>query len=82
LGLAKYDVAAPIADVEIKSKSVKIMLGQSIGVPSSACVAKGDTVRKGDVLGVFSPDKLGTSVHAPFDATVTEVTDAYVVLKI
>ena len=82
MGLAKYDVPAPIVDVEIKSKSLKIMLGQSIGAPSAACVAKGDTVRKGDVLGVFAPDKLGTSVHAPYDATVAEVTDAYVVLKL
>ena len=81
MGLQKYDVPAPIVDVEIKSKSVKIMLSQSIGVPSAACVARGDTVRKGDVIGVFAPDKLGTSVHAPFDATVSEVTDAYVVLK-
>ena len=26
--------------------------------------------------------ELGTSVHAPYDATVAEVTDAYVVLKL
>ena len=81
LGLAKYDVPAPIVDVEIKCKSAKIMLSQSIGVPSAACVAVGDTVRAGQKLGDYAQDKLGTAVHAPFDGKVTEVNDKYVVVE-
>ena len=81
LGLAKYDVDAPIVDGEVKCKSAKVMLSQSIGAPSAACVAEGAAVKCGDVLGGFAPDKLGTAVHAPFDGKVTKVTDKYVVIE-
>ena len=57
------------------------MLGQGIGAPSSATVKVGDTVNAGDALGVFTPDKLGTSVHSPINGKVTEVTDRYVAVK-
>ena len=81
LGLAKYDLPAPIVDVKIPAKKVQIMLGQGIGAPSSATVKVGDTVNAGDALGVFTPDKLGTSVHSPINGKVTEVTDRYVAVK-
>lgn len=81
LGLTKYDVPAPIIDVEIKCKSAKIMLSQSIGVPSAACVSVGDTVTAGQKLGNYAADKLGTAVHAPFAGRVTEVNDRYVVIE-
>lgn len=82
LGLAKYDVDAPILDDEVKSGTLKIMLSQSIGVPSAACVSVGDSVKAGDMLGGYAADKLGTAVHAPLSGTVSQVTDKYVMLKI
>jgi Na+-translocating ferredoxin:NAD+ oxidoreductase RnfC subunit len=81
LGLAKYDVEAPIVDVEIKTKKAKIKLSQSIGAPSTACVKVGDTVKYMDVVGAFTPEKLGTAVHAPFDGKVVEVNDQFVVIE-
>lgn len=81
LGLEKYDVDAPIVDVEIKTKKAKIKLAQSIGAPSTACVAVGDRVKYMDVVGAFTPDKLGTAVHAPFDGKVVEVTPQFVVIE-
>ena len=81
LGLAKYDIAAPIIDVEIKTKRAKIMLSQHIGVPATAAVGVGDSIFAGQMLGSFAPDKLGTAVHAPFDGKVTEVTDRYIVIE-
>ena len=69
-------------DTEVRSKKLKVMLSQSIGAPSVACVAVGDKVKAGDVLGAFTPDKLGTAVHAPLDGTVKEVTDKYVTLEV
>ncbi|MBQ9806069.1 MAG: SLBB domain-containing protein [Clostridia bacterium] len=81
LGLGKYDKPAPIVDVEISSKRLKIKLGQSIGAPSVCCVSVGDRVNAGDVLGKFTPDKLGTSVHAPMNGTVIEVNDQFVILE-
>ncbi|MBR3994936.1 MAG: SLBB domain-containing protein [Clostridia bacterium] len=81
LGLAKYDVEAPIVDAEITSKNLKIMLAQSIGAPSAACVKVGDTVKIGDILGMFDESKLGTSVHCPVNGKIKEVTDKYVVVE-
>ena len=81
LGLAKYDLPAPIIDVEIKTRRAKIMLSQHIGVPAAACVKVGEAVSAGATLGNFAPDKLGTAVHAPFAGKVAEVTDTYVVIE-
>ena len=81
LGLEKYDVDAPIIDVDVKTKKAKIKLAQSIGVPSTACVSVGDSVKYMDVVGSFTPDKLGTAVHAPFDGKVVEVNQQFVVIE-
>ena len=81
LGLAKYDVAAPIVDVEIKTKRAKVKLGQSIGAPAVACVSVGDQVKFMDVVGTCAQDKLGTPVHAPFDGKVVEVNQQFVVIE-
>ena len=79
LGLKKYDVECPIDDTLVKADKVKIMLSQSIGAPSVACVNKGDAVKVGDVVGK-APEKLGTAVHASIDGVVTEVNDKYVII--
>ena len=81
LGLAKYDVEAPIIDIDVKTKKAKIKLAQSIGAPSTACVSVGDNVKYMDVVGAFTADKLGTAVHAPFDGKVVEVNQQFVVIE-
>ncbi|MBE6705312.1 MAG: NADH-quinone oxidoreductase subunit J [Ruminococcaceae bacterium] len=81
LGLAKYDVEAPILDTQVSSDSLKIMLSQSIGVPSAPCVKAGDRVKAGDVLGTFDESKLGTAVHSPVNGTVKEVTDKFIIVE-
>ena len=81
LGLEKYDVPAPVVDVEIKTKKAKIKLGQSIGAPAVACVSVGDNVKFMDVVGTCDPEKLGTPVHAPFDGKVVEVNEQFVVIE-
>ena len=79
LGLKKYDVECPIDDSLVKADKVKIMLSQSIGAPSVACVKKGDAVKVGDVVGE-APEKLGTAVHASIDGVVMEVSDKFVII--
>ena len=81
MGLKKYDVPAPLVDVEITSKKVKILLGQGIGAPAVASVKKGDAVKCGDLLGSFTPDKLGTDVHSSSEGVVREVTESYVIIE-
>ncbi|MBR5309242.1 MAG: SLBB domain-containing protein [Clostridia bacterium] len=82
LGLSKYDVPAPIVDTEVTSKTLKIMLSQSIGAPSVACVSVGDTVKTGDVVGSYDEAKLGTAVHSPVNGKVREVNDKFVVIEL
>ncbi len=81
LGLSKYDIPAPLVNVDITCKKVKLMLAQSIGAPSAAAVEVGQTLAAGDVVGAFIPDRLSTPVHTPFAGRVTEVTDTYVMLE-
>lgn len=81
MGLKKYDVPAPLVDADIVTKRAKIMLGQGIGTPAVATVKKGDTVKLGEKIGIYTSDKLGVSVHSPIDGIVTEVTGNSVIIE-
>jgi len=82
LGLTKYDLPAPMLDVEIQTSRVKLMLAQGIGAPASATVRVGQEIAQGEQIAAFDPEKLGTSIHAPFDGIVTEVTDRFVTVEL
>ena len=81
MGLKKYDIPAPLVDVNIEPASIKLMLAQGIGAPAKAVVAKGDAVSAGQLIGAFDEKKLGIPLHAPYGGRVAEVTDSYVVLE-
>ena len=81
MGLKKYDVPAPLVDVEITANKLKVMLAQGIGAPSALGLKKGDAVKAGQLLGAYSEDKLGVSVHAPMDGIVAEATESYVIIE-
>ncbi len=81
LGLAKYDTPAPLVDVNIPAKRVKIKLGQSIGASAVASVSVGDHVEIGTPVGMEIAEKLGTPVHASVTGRVAEVTNTYVLIE-
>ncbi len=81
LGLAQYDVPAPLVNVDIPSRRVKILLKQSIGAAAAPTVAVGDHVEAGTQIGAAAADKLGTPVHASVTGKVTEITDSYVLIE-
>lgn len=81
LGLAKYDVPAWLKDEPVSAKQVKIMLTQHIGAPAQAAVAKGDTVKAGQVIGSAVEGKLGVNTHASIDGTVIDVNEKFVTIK-
>lgn len=81
LGLAKYNVPAPLQEETVKTDHVKIMLSQHIGAPASAVVKVGDKVQVGQVIGQVGDDKLGVCIHASMSGTVTEVTDKAVTIQ-
>lgn len=80
LDLTKYDREAPLDDVVVDMKRVKIMLSQHIGAPASAVVKSGDKVEMGQVIA--EPGKgLSVAIHASISGTVTEVNDKYVIIE-
>lgn len=81
LGLTRYNVAAPLQDELVKARKVKVMLSQSIGVPASCAVAKGDIVKRGQVIGEAAEGKLSMPVHASIDGKIIEANDKFVVIE-
>ena len=80
LGLAKYDLPAPLIDVPMETESAKLLLSQGIGAPAVPAVAVGQSVGKGELIADYGAAALGTPIHAPFDGTVTEVTEQAVII--
>ena len=80
LGLAPYDKEAPLDDAVREVSEVKVLLSQHIGAPAAACVAVGDRVKSGDVIG-RAAEGLSVNIHASIDGTVTETGDQYVCVR-
>ncbi len=81
MGLAKYDVPAPLEDTLVTPDIVKIALTQHIGAPAVSTVSKGDMVTEGQVIGRVDEGKLGVNTHASIRGTVMEVNDRFVTIK-
>lgn len=77
LGLASFDVDAPLADAVVPARSVRVLLSQHIGAPAQPIVKKGDAVQTGQMIA--APGKgLSVGIHASIDGVVSEVTDSYI----
>lgn len=81
LDVQKYDVPAPLSDEEVKPKTVKISLSQSIGAPSVPAVNIGDKVKSGDLIATPKDDALSIALHSSIDGLVTDITDKYIVIS-
>lgn len=83
LGLAKYDVDAPLQPddcwKEKKLYMVKILLSQHIGAPAKAVVKEGAMVQRGECIAVPAGG-LSVGIHASVDGVVRKVTDEYIVI--
>lgn len=80
LNLVKYDVDAPLRDEAVSVNRVKILLGQHIGAPAKAIVAKGDPVKKGQMIG-RPAEGLSVGIHASIDGNVAEVSASYIIIQ-
>ena len=67
--------------VELQPDEVAIPLRMHIGAPASACVAAGDKVEAGALIGQIDEGKLGANVHASVGGTVKSVTDRIVIRR-
>lgn len=81
LGLAQYDVPAPLTEMAVPVKTVKIPMSQHIGAPAKAVVKPGDAVVKGTKIGEAA-EGLSVAIHASVDGIVKKVTEREVVISV
>ncbi len=81
LGLAAYDVAAPLEPIDRSFNKVKILLGQHIGAPAKPVVTVGDTVNKGDLIGEIPEGALGARIFASIPGKVIAVEDGSITIQ-
>ena len=81
LGLGIYDRPAVLTETTYVPEQVTLLLKQHVGAPATPVVQTGDAVKRGDVVGRMTDNKLGAAVHASIDGTVTAVSDTAIVLK-
>lgn len=80
LDVERYDSPAPWQDIAVRPRQVFLPLKQSAGAPNKPLVKKGDRVKAGQPLGALGEKDLGAIIHAPFAATVADVTGDQIIL--
>ena len=81
LHILQYDHAAPLQEGVLTPRRVVLPLKQGAGSPNQALVRRGDRVDAAQPLGELPEKALGAVVHAPFAASVAEVTETHIVLN-
>lgn len=81
LGLAEYNVDAPLQEIEVVAKQVKIDLSQHIGAQAVAVVRKKDMVKQGDMIAKAEEGKLSLPIHASITGEILEITDKFILIK-
>lgn len=81
LGLMSYDKPAPMTEVDFKPSEVRIATRQHVGAPAVPSVQVGDKVQAGQLIGTIPENSLGATIHASISGTVTDVSDAFVVIR-
>ncbi len=74
LFVEQYNHRAPLHPQVLEPGRVVLPLRQGAGAPNQPLVKPGERVRAGQPLGELPAKALGALIHAPFEATVTAVT--------
>ena len=81
LGLAKYDVHAPLTVEDRTYKRVRLMLHQHAGVAAIAVVSAGQRVTVGDMVADIPDGALGAPIHASIQGVVREVNSDSIIVE-
>ena len=73
LGIAQYDVKAPLSSKEISVQEVMLPLSQHIGAPAKPIVKIGDRVTKGDLIGAIPEGAMGANLHASISGEICRI---------
>jgi Na+-translocating ferredoxin:NAD+ oxidoreductase RnfC subunit len=80
LSISEYDHPAHWTAKTVEPSRVVLPLKQSAGVGNNPIVRAGERVRAGQALGEIPEKALSAIIHAPFDASVAEVTEKHIIL--
>lgn len=81
LDLGRYDVPAPLKEVEVKPDRVILPLKQHVGAICRPVVQAGQQVKRGELVAGIPEEALGACLHASMDGTVTEVNSSHIIIK-
>ncbi len=81
LDIAKYNVKAPLLDVQYNPSFVRIKLSQHIGAPAKPVVKAGEAVCLGQLIGDIPENALGATVHASINGVVEAVSDSEICIR-
>lgn len=81
LGLARYDLPAPLTEAQATFRRVTLLMKQHIGAPANPVVAVGDKVQVGDLVGEIPEGAMGARVHASIAGVVRQVSKEAVVIE-
>lgn len=81
LGLNRYDVPAPLTDMNAQFRTARLALRQHTGVAALPVVQPGDRVQVGDLVGEIPPAALGARVHASLSGVVRDVTSEFITIE-
>jgi Na+-translocating ferredoxin:NAD+ oxidoreductase RnfC subunit len=81
LGLARYDVKAPLTEVTSSFKQVKLKLRQHIGAAAQPVVQAGVRVSAGEVVGELPQGALSARVHASIRGIVRDVSNDVITIE-
>lgn len=81
LGLEKYDLPAPLAELPQRFARVRLELRQHIGAAAEPVVRAGDSVAAGDLVAEIPAAAMGARLHASIAGTVREVTTSAIVIE-
>src|SRR5579872_3135347 len=81
LQVEEYERETPFSDVRPRSGQVRIKMRQHAGEAAVPCVAQGQKVSRGELVGRVADSKLGAHVHASIDGTVRRVTPEFVEIE-
>ncbi len=80
LQVQQYDQPAPLRQESLTPARLVLPLKQSAGSPCMPKVNAGARVSAGQVIGEPAEKALGALLHAPMNGTVSEVTEAHIIL--
>jgi len=81
LNIAQYDHPAHWEPTVVAPRRIALPLKQSTGAPCQPLVRAGEAVAAGQAVGAIPDKALGAMLHAPFAATVAEVTATHLILN-